>query len=176
MKLSAASVADLSDYFDHVQRHFRESGQEGDLIFHPVPDFEKWEKEKMCRELEKKWTAPLTEPWERAWILRDGNLIVGHAMLRGGFLPARLHRCLYSIGLERGARGQGFGRALTLACRQWAATQTELDWIDLQVFTHNKPARKLYESLGFEFVGETKDFFRVNGESIDDIHMVLKLK
>jgi RimJ/RimL family protein N-acetyltransferase len=176
VKLFAALPGDVSEFFDHLQRHFRESGKEGDPIFHPVPDFESWDKEKMCAELKKKWAAPLNEPWERAWILRDGNQIVGHATLRGGFLAAGLHRCIYAIGLERSARGLGLGRALTLACRQWAATEAGLEWIDLRVFSHNKPARKLYDSLGFEFIGETKDMFRVNGESIDDIHMVLRLK
>ena len=51
-----------------------------------------------------------------------------------------------------------------------------VEWIDLGVFGHNAVARRLYRGAGFVEVGITHDRFRVDGVSIDDIHMVLALQ
>jgi RimJ/RimL family protein N-acetyltransferase len=58
---------------------------------------------------------------------------------------------------------------------EWAVAQPSLAWIDLQVFAHNLRARKLYESFGFREMSVTKDLFRVNGQSIDDVKMSLRV-
>ena len=58
----------------------------------------------------------------------------------------------------------------------WALAQPKLDWIDLQVFASNEPARALYKRTGFVEVGLCRDAFRMDdGTRIDDIHMVLDL-
>jgi RimJ/RimL family protein N-acetyltransferase len=50
-----------------------------------------------------------------------------------------------------------------------------LMWIDLRVFAHNTAAHALYRSLGFVEIGTVPDRFRIEGESIDDILMTLRL-
>ena len=58
---------------------------------------------------------------------------------------------------------------------QWCRDATDLAWIDLGVFAHNEAARALYRKVGFVELGTTRDRFRVDGTSIDDIHMTLAL-
>ena len=40
MLVRELTSGDAGEYFEHMQRHFRESGHDGDVIFHPVEDFE----------------------------------------------------------------------------------------------------------------------------------------
>jgi ribosomal protein S18 acetylase RimI-like enzyme len=81
---------------------------------------------------------------------------------------------MLGMGVERGARGNGLGRALLAAAIAWART-AELAWLDLGVFAHNERARALYRTVGFVEVGTTRDRFRVDGVVIDDVAMVLAL-
>ncbi|NPV56557.1 MAG: GNAT family N-acetyltransferase [Anaerolineae bacterium] len=54
-----------------------------------------------------------------------------------------------TLVVAEGKRGQGIGRALMLACDDWARQQG-LSEIDLSVYEFNQPARRLYESLGYQ--------------------------
>ncbi len=55
------------------------------------------------------------------------------------------------------------------------ARNSGLAWIDLGVFRPNLRAQALYRKLGFVELGVTRDRFRLDGESIDDISMTLAL-
>ena len=81
---------------------------------------------------------------------------------------------MLGMGVERRWRGQGYGRALLAAAIAWAR-RAELAWLDLGVFAHNRRARALYASTGFVEVGITRDRFRVDDTTIDDVAMVLAL-
>ena len=61
------------------------------------------------------------------------------------------------------------------AAIDFARAAETLVWLDLRVFGHNEPARRLYESLGFEEIGEIRDCFRISGEVIDDVLMTLRV-
>jgi RimJ/RimL family protein N-acetyltransferase len=167
-------TSDASAFFEHLKRHHAESGRDGDLIFSPMPPFEdEWPSGPPHRG----WEVPVEDwGWRRAWGLFDGNggdRIVGHADLKCGVLPTGLHRCGLGMGIERSHRKKGHGRQLLETLIQWSQAQENLDWLDLKVFSHNAPARALYTALGFVENGEVRDFFRVDGQSIDDISMTL---
>jgi ribosomal protein S18 acetylase RimI-like enzyme len=68
----------------------------------------------------------------------------------------------------------GPGPALLAAAIGWAR-RAELAWLDLGVFAHNHRARKLYTAVGFVEVGTTRDRYRVDDASIDDVAMALRL-
>jgi len=172
-----ATSDDAPAFFDHLQRHFAESGKEGDPIFHPVENYLRNEREKFIADVRRGWGVGLEAPaWERAWVIFAGDQIHGHATLRGSHISSAGHRCLFGVGLERSLRGQGFGRKLSETCLDWAREQPGLEWMDLNVFSVNVKARKLYESLGFSIIGCTVDQFRVGGVSIDDIRMCKRLR
>jgi ribosomal protein S18 acetylase RimI-like enzyme len=60
---------------------------------------------------------------------------------------------LSSIGTTRAARGLGLGRHVT-AVAMIDAIEVGSEWIHLGVYADNTPARRLYESLGFEMSGD----------------------
>lgn len=166
---------DLPALVGHISRHSAESGKDGDVIFRPrssdapIDDMATIERHKIG------WSQTLSEPyWLRTWGAVVGDRIVGHVDLHGGRMSSESHRAMLGMGVERGHRGKGLGRALLKAAIAWAR-DVELAWIDLGVFGHNPRARALYASVGFVEVGVTRDRFRVDGVSIDDVAMVLAL-
>jgi ribosomal protein S18 acetylase RimI-like enzyme len=167
--------ADLPALVAHIARHSAESGRDGDLIFRPrssdapIDDLATIERHKIG------WAQALDEPyWLRTWGVVIGREIVGHLDLHGGRLASEFHRAMLGMGVERGWRGKGHGRALLTAAIAWARN-AELAWLDLGVFAHNERARALYTRLGFLEVGVTRDRFRVDGMVVDDVAMVLAL-
>lgn len=176
MNIRMATPGDASAYYDHMLRHFRESGRDGDFIFHPVLDFEEWKKEEHVAKMVEAFSAPVSGlGWQRVWIAEIGGEVVGDVMLRASHMAATAHRCQFGIGIERAARGQGLGRRMSVQAISWARQQPELSWIDLWVFAHNKPAIALYDSLGFRAIDTVIDQFRLHGQKIDDTQMTLAL-
>lgn len=177
MNIRMAEVADAGACFDHMQRHMRESGKDGDVIFHPVLDYDDWKKEEHVAKIVAAMETPISEVgWQRIWIAEIGGEVVADVLLRSGHMPTTNHRCQMGIGVERSARGQGLGRRLLLQSIAWARQQNILEWMDLWVFAHNVPAIALYEKLGFQHIDVVRDQFRVHGQKIDDIHMTLSLR
>ena len=176
IQIRELTPADLVRHFDHCQRHFAESGQAGDLLFHPIAEYSSHDIDVEVPKLLEGLKASLDcTGWQRAWIAVLEGQIVGDAVVRSGFMNATLHRCQFSIGVERSARGRGIGRGLALEAIAWARRQSGLEWMDLWVFAHNAPAIGLYKSLGFLPIDVVPDQFRVAGKKIDDLHMCLKL-
>jgi len=159
----------------HLRRHGAESGRDGDVIFRPRSADDPLDEELTISRHRTGWQRPLTEAlWLRTWAIVNDGTICGHLDLQGGRLPTELHRATLGMGIERGARGKGHGRALLEHAIKWSR-RAELDWLDLGVFAHNTGARKLYASVGFVEVGIVRDQFRVEGMQIDDVVMVRKL-
>jgi len=166
---------DLPALVAHIDRHGRESGKDGDLIFRPRSSDAPIDELATIERHQIGWAQPLDEPyWLRTWgLVLDGELR-GHLDLHGGRLPSEFHRAMLGMGIERGWRGRGHGRALLAAAIAWARN-AELAWLDLGVFAHNHRARALYAAVGFVEVGVTRDRFRVDDTRIDDVAMVLAL-
>ncbi|TDP37635.1 acetyltransferase (GNAT) family protein [Idiomarina aquatica] len=53
-------------------------------------------------------------------------------------------------------RGQGLGRRFVTELMQQALAQDDVDYITLNVYPENIPARRLYSDLGFREVGDTR--------------------
>lgn len=71
------------------------------------------------------------------------------------------------------ARGQGHGRALVLHAIGLAKADPVLRRLNLTVVSGQKPAIKLYESLGFISYGVEKEAFEARGMYFDEILMSL---
>ena len=178
IRVRPAQLTDVPPIWEHLRRHGNESGRNGDLIFAPYE--EPWSRplDELQKEKETKWSRPVTEiGWERCWVLGDKENIYGELKLAHAIgLKTSLHRALLMMGIERPHRGNGMGKLLMEEAIGWARKQPTLDWIQLNVFAHNEPAKRLYQNFGFEKVGVNRDLFRVCGQKIDDIEMVLPLR
>lgn len=167
---------ELEALLPHLCRHAAESGQGGEEIFRPYPPGQRQDADAQRARLAAALELGTHEPcWTRVFLARAGDRVVGHATLRGGTLPATLHRATLEIGVEAPHRRGGIGRALVERCIAWARAEG-LVWLDLGVFTHNGAAIALYEALGFQRVGLVRDQFRVAGQSIDEIRMTLEVR
>lgn len=176
-----ARPEDLMRLVRHIRAQSRESGRGGSPHFAITRELDA---DAVRRGLEERWQRSLHEPlWGRAWLLwtapieSDAARVVGHLELRGGQVPAELHRAVLGMGIQRAHTGQGHGRRLVEAAVAWARDEAGLDWIDLGVFANNEPARKLYARMGFVETGRMPDAFRIDdGQHVDDIHMSLRLR
>lgn len=167
-------ISDLRAVAAHIERHALESGRGEDLVFAPFLEFDRDAYQESRYE---SWRRAVDVPgWERCWAFFEGDRVVGHADLSGAALYSGLHRARLGIGVERKFRGQGKGTALLRTVIEWARREPDLAWVDLSVFAHNERAQKLYASLSFQEVGRTHDAYRLNGLSIDDVHMVLNVE
>lgn len=91
----------------------------------------------------------LSSPGHHLYMVEDQGAVIGclwwGPMKQGnGSIP-----WIYDISLVPGARGKGLGRQVM----EWAEKDVRakgFDRLGLHVFGHNKIARRLYESLGFE--------------------------
>lgn len=174
MQIKIATMEDILELVEHDIRHMREPGH-GGLLAHPFPPDYPWDKEKKLSEKINGFPKNIDEEgWQRSFIVNDGELIIAHLNLKNNF-EGMLHRAQLGMGIEAAYRGKGLGKKMLTFAINWAKEQPTLEWIDLSVFAHNLPARKLYSSLGFEEIATYKDKIRVNGLSIDDVSMTLKL-
>lgn len=174
MIVRMATQNDLESLIDHDIRHLREPGHNAKPA-HPFASDYPFDKEKMMEIREKAWSTELGETqWGRSFLLIENNKIQGHLNLKNAF-HATLHRAELGMGIEAPFRGRGGGKLLMKTALLWAREQEFLEWIDLSVFAHNAPARKLYESFGFCEICTVKDLIRVDGLSIDDVKMTLPL-
>ena len=84
------------------------------------------------------------------------------------------HVATVGVGLLAAYQGQGLGRALMERCIAWARAEQSVRKLQLSMFADNTPARRLYESLGFEHEGVRPRAFRQpDGSYHDDVLMGL---
>lgn len=175
--ITLLTTDDLEPLAVHMVRQVAESGREGSPIFNPFGRDHRWDRAEILERRHRRWTTKIGVPgWGRCFAVWDGASIVGHLELDGGSIDADQHRALLMMGVERAGQGHGLGTRLISMAVDWCLRATELAWIDLGVFGHNAAARGLYRKAGFIEVGTTRDRFRVDGTSIDDVHMVLALE
>jgi RimJ/RimL family protein N-acetyltransferase len=106
-------------------------------------------------------------------LLVDGDRILGCGELTLGKAPYRNHCATLGISLVREARGQGYGTAMIKSLHEWARAHADVDRIQLEVFSTNPEAVKLYERLGYVREGRRQGAIKRSGEFIDMIQMVL---
>lgn len=175
MIVRPAEIKDLDLVIEHDKKHMKEPGYNGSLSHPFLPDHDfNWDNRRSEKLLD--WAKDITEVgWTKSFILEDGGVVLGHVHLKNLF-HGTLHRAQLGMGLEESVRGKGFGKKLLEMAITWAKTQDSLYWIDLSYFAHNLPAKKLYESFGFEKCFIYEDRLRVGHHKIDDVIMTLKLK
>jgi len=172
-----ATLDDLDVLTRHLGIHDDESGTDGELPYGPYGRDELIGDDERRSRLRTRLARPLDQlDWRRFLIAVERGRCIGHAQIDGGGLAAERHRCTLGLGVERPWRRRGIGRRLMDEAITWARAQPGLDWMDLGVFVGNDTAVTIYEALGFERIGVTRDRFRVDGRSIDDLRMTLSVR
>jgi GNAT superfamily N-acetyltransferase len=170
--LTPAAIPSLAA---HLIRNARESGRDGEPISRARSADDPPDPAVMHARFSQTWAIPIGSPnWEICFGLCIGDDIRGHLDLRGGARAAPMHRARRGMGIERPYRRQGWGTRMLAAAIDWARDQG-LAWLDLGVFTENTVAHELYLRAGFVEIGITADRMRVDGRSLDDRTMTLRL-
>lgn len=174
--IDIALLEDLDAYIEHIQRHMRDNGRDG-IYFSPFSSTYRRDPAGLKGRLRPKWEKSLQDlGWERAFIIWDGDRIVGHLDLERETIEPAGHRLALSMGLEYGYKGRGLGSRLMEEAIGFAKTLDGIEWIDLGVFSCNQPAQALYKKFGFVETGRVEDNFRVDGRSLSDIQMSLRTR
>ena len=170
-----AGRGDADPFARYLVEHLAESGRGGSPHFAPARLLSLGD---IRAAAQSRWSRGLDEAlWGRGFLLWIGERVVGHLELRGGRIPAEMHRATLGMGVLRRHTGQGHGRGLIEAAVAWARADADLAWIDLGVFATNARARALYQRMGFIEQGLRHDAFRIDaGLAVDDVLMALELR
>jgi RimJ/RimL family protein N-acetyltransferase len=159
---------------EHLARHRQESGADG-LHFMPfLPDDPAGPRGAHS----EKAQLPLNQPGWQRWFCAhdvDAGRIIGHLDLKHDGLRLGMHWCQLGMGIEKAYRSYGLGERLMRGAIAFARDSQQLSCIELSVFGNNLPALALYKKLGFKQSGLLPDRFRIDGQSIDDVNMLLRL-
>ncbi len=179
IRIEPLQVEDFEIFVHYLNDHLRDNGQSDTGYFQPMPcAASQFSPERAARFLQALQT-PMDQPgWRRAWVARNAatGAFAGHVDLRAHLEAHTEHRCLLGLGVDRQHRRQGLARQLLGQAQSWARGEAGLSHIDLHVLSSNRPALKLYESLGFIVVGEWPDMFRIDGHRLDYTAMALALQ
>jgi ribosomal protein S18 acetylase RimI-like enzyme len=81
---------------------------------------------------------------------------------------------IFGLFVEPEMRGQGLGKALLLELISKVKICNGLEQINLAVVANNEPAKRLYNSIGFQVYGVEKNALKFNEKYFDEELMVLK--
>lgn len=106
----------------------------------------------------------------------EGRLVGMAGFSRNARIKLRHKGIIWGVFVEPQWRGKGAGRAVLEALIRRARAEPGLEQIVLSVAARQNAARHLYESLGFEVFGHERHALKIDGEYVDEDHMVLALK
>ncbi|MCV2362968.1 GNAT family N-acetyltransferase [Paucibacter sp. DJ1R-11] len=178
-KMEALSADRFPEFLAYLNAHLTENGGPETGYFQPQPRGMAEFPPERAAAFERGLGLSVGEPgWRRAWLARSqvDRAILGHIDLRAQAMPFAEHRALLGMGVHASARRQGLGQALIAHARDWSSQQTGLHWIDLQVLSSNRAALRLYLNCGFVVCGEREDLFRLEGQSLGETSMSLRLR
>jgi RimJ/RimL family protein N-acetyltransferase len=98
--------------------------------------------------------------------------IAGVAILKRGSMEMSRHTAKFRTWLAPGFRGMGLGKKLMEYTIVWAEANG-LEKINLDVFSNNQRAIKLYQKYGFRKEGHLRKQYVLKGKYVDEIFMSL---
>lgn len=169
--------SEVDAFLPHAERHAGESGDGTTIRYSLRVASDPWDEGRLRHFLHDGLRAAVDSPgWCRVWIFDGPPEIRGNVALRAHAQPESSHRALVSIGVLAPYRRSGIGSELLKTAITWAANQGTLEWLDAESFGHNEPALNLHHRLGFVETARAPDMFRLDGTSVDDVRLSLRLR
>ena len=107
-------------------------------------------------------------------VIEDHGVIVGHALLEPLELAVTSHVARLTVAIHEGSQGMGYGKKLMQELIQWAAANSKIEKIELQVRSSNERAISLYKTFGFEEEGRKIKRLKLGpNRYVDDVYMAL---
>ena len=102
----------------------------------------------------------------------DSELVGTVGIYRDRLIKARHKAHIWGMYVSPAGRGHGTGKRLMEAALRWARQQTGIRQVHLVVSDRTPVAARLYQSLGFIRWGIEPSALSINGELVDDQHMI----
>jgi L-phenylalanine/L-methionine N-acetyltransferase len=122
----------------------------------------------------EQWRQRLTDSGEGSYnlVAIAGDRVVGMIGLHTfPNKPRRRHVGTFGMGVHDDWQGKGIGTALMRACIDLADNWLNLTRLELEVYTDNEPAIRLYERFGFEREGTMRQHAFRDGRYVDSYAM-----
>jgi RimJ/RimL family protein N-acetyltransferase len=105
----------------------------------------------------------------------NGQLVGMTGFARNPREKSRHKGVIWGVFVQPAWRSQGVARAMLADLIQRVKANSGVEKIILTVAADQAPAKRLYRSLGFEVFGHEKHALKVDGDYVDEDHMVLWL-
>jgi L-phenylalanine/L-methionine N-acetyltransferase len=119
------------------------------------------------------WRRRLAEPGDGTYnlVAVAGDKVVGMFGLHTFNRPRRHHAAAVGMSVHDDWQGKGVGTALMRAGLDLADNWLNLTRLELEVYTDNEPAIRLYERFGFEREGLLRQHAYRDGRYVDSYSM-----
>ena len=101
----------------------------------------------------------------------DGEVVGQLTLHSNPTRPRRAHAGALGMAVRDDWHGRGVGTALMAACLDLADNWLNLTRVELDVYTDNEPALRLYKKFGFEIEGTLRRYAYRDGEWVDAYFM-----
>ncbi|WP_270180849.1 GNAT family N-acetyltransferase [Alkalihalobacillus sp. CinArs1] len=105
----------------------------------------------------------------------DGGLVGVITFVRGSGLKTKHKGDFFAVYVTPSYRGKGAGKALLKEAIDYVKRVDGLVKVNISVSSVNKTAKQLYHNMGFKTYANEEKALYVNGEFLDEEHMVLFL-
>jgi len=176
VEIVEAKLTDLEHFFEYLGNQLIENAADDSPLFQPVAKEHSQVSDQLRNKFRAGFEVRFGQPgWRKLWIVKDAcGDVRGHVDLRYHSGVYSFHRAVLGMGVDRSVRQQGLGVKLIELVQRFCNESSGIDWLDLNVLSNNTPAKNLYLKCGFEVIGETPDYYRIDGESVSEITMTLR--
>ncbi len=123
------------------------------------------------------WRKRLAEPPEGmlGWVACSAEEVVGQLDLYTTARPRRRHAGQIGMAVRDDCQGQGIGTALMQAALDLTDHWLDLRRLELEVYTDNAPAVRLYQKFGFAVEGTLVQYAYRAGQYVD-VHVMARFR